>query len=129
MQFKPSPKQFEAISCHPIASYLGEETSTRITTTSFQVVVESDKVRPQPPLLQTEQPQFPQPHPIRLVIRALLYPCSSSLDTLQQLNVFPIVRGSKVTTELEVRSQDPPKDSLYGVCLLIVLFLHTASHT
>ena len=30
------------------------------TTTSFQVAVASDKVSPQPPLLQTEQPQFSQ---------------------------------------------------------------------
>ena len=32
--------QPEAISSCPIASYLGEETNTRLTTTSFQVVVE-----------------------------------------------------------------------------------------
>ena len=55
--------QLEAISSHPIAYYLGEETNTRLTTTSFQVVTESNKVSPQPSLLQAKQPQFPHPLP------------------------------------------------------------------
>ena len=33
--------QLEPISSHPIVSYLGEETNTCLTTTSFQVLVES----------------------------------------------------------------------------------------
>ena len=33
--------QLEAICSRPIASYLGEETNACLTTTSFQVVVES----------------------------------------------------------------------------------------
>ena len=41
--------QLEAIASRPTASYLGEETNTCLTTTSFQEVVESDKVPPQPP--------------------------------------------------------------------------------
>jgi len=68
IQSKPPLMQLEAISSHPIASYLGEETNTRLTTTSFQVAVESDKVSPQPPLLQTKQPQLPQPLLVRLVL-------------------------------------------------------------
>jgi len=44
--------QLEAIASRPIASYLGEETNTPLTTPSFQVAVESGKVPPQPPLLQ-----------------------------------------------------------------------------
>ena len=40
-----------------------------LTTTSFQVVAESDKVTLEPPLLQNEQPQFPQLLPIRLVLQ------------------------------------------------------------
>lgn len=40
---------FEAAICHPITSYLGEETNSHLTTTSFQVLVESDKVSPEPP--------------------------------------------------------------------------------
>jgi len=46
--------QPEAVSSHPIASYLGEETNTHLTTTAFQVIVESNKVPPQPLLLQTK---------------------------------------------------------------------------
>ena len=49
-------------------SYLGEETNTCLATPSFQAVVESDKVSPQPPLPQTKQPQFPQMLLIRLVL-------------------------------------------------------------
>jgi len=60
--------QHEAIASHPIAGYLGEETTSHLTTTSFQVVVESDKVPPQPPLLQAEQPLLPQPLLIRLAL-------------------------------------------------------------
>jgi len=56
--------QLEAISSRPIAIY-----NTHLTTTSLQAVVESEKVSPQPTLLQTEQPQLPQPLPIRLVLQ------------------------------------------------------------
>ena len=41
------------ITSHSV-SYLGEEADPHLTTTSFQVVVESDKVSPEHPLLQTE---------------------------------------------------------------------------
>ena len=67
--------QLEAIASCPVASYLGEETNTCLTTASFQVVVGSNKVPPQPPLLQTKQPQLLQSH-------------CPSLDTLQQLMSF-----------------------------------------
>jgi len=60
IQSKPPLIQLEAISSLPIANSLGEETSTCLTTTCFQVVVESDKVSPQSPLLQAKQPRFPQ---------------------------------------------------------------------
>jgi len=55
---KPPLMQLEVIASRPIASYLGGETNTCLITTSFQVAVESNKVPPQPPLLQTKQPQF-----------------------------------------------------------------------
>jgi len=77
--------QLEAVSSHPIASYLGEETNPRLTTTSFQGAVESSKVSPQPPLLQTKQPQFPQPLLIRLVLSPASLPCSGQN---QSLSVF-----------------------------------------
>jgi len=54
--------QLEAFSSCPIAGYLGEETNIHHITTSFQVAVESDKVFPLPPLVQTKQSQF-QFHP------------------------------------------------------------------
>jgi len=37
-------------------------------TTSFQAVVESDKLSAEPPLLQTKQPQFPQLLLVALVL-------------------------------------------------------------
>ena len=46
--------QLEAIASHPIASYLGEETNICLTTTSFQVVVESNNVSLQGLLLHTK---------------------------------------------------------------------------
>ena len=39
---------------------MGEEAEPHLTTTSFQVIIESDKVSPQPPLLQTEKSQLLQ---------------------------------------------------------------------
>ena len=60
--------QLEAIASRPITIYPGEDTSTCLSTTSFQVAVESNKVPHQPPLLQTEQAQFPQPLLVRLVL-------------------------------------------------------------
>jgi len=60
IQSEPPLMQLEVVASRPIAGYLGEETNPCLTTPSFQVVVESDKVSLQPPLLQTEQPQLPQ---------------------------------------------------------------------
>ena len=47
IQSKASLVHLEAISSRPITCYLGEETNPHLTTTSFQVVVESDKVSPE----------------------------------------------------------------------------------
>jgi len=95
--------QLEAIASCPIASYLGEETNTCLTTTSFQVVVEISKVPPQPPLLQTEEPQLPQPLLVRLVLQTPHQPRCPSLDTLQPLSVLLVVRGPKLNSVLKVR--------------------------
>jgi len=46
IQSKPPLTQLEATASHPITSCLGEEINSRLTTTSFQVVVESEKVPP-----------------------------------------------------------------------------------
>jgi len=78
IQSKTTLAQFEAVSsCHGYkrlvtrvtkAGYLGEETNTHLATTPFQVVVESDKVSHQLPILQAKQPRFPQPLLARLVL-------------------------------------------------------------
>jgi len=60
--------QLDSIASCPITSYLGEETNTCLTTTSFQVAVESNRVPPQPPLHQTKQPQLPQMLLLRFVL-------------------------------------------------------------
>ncbi|KAK4829933.1 hypothetical protein QYF61_007656 [Mycteria americana] len=66
IQSKPPLVQLEAISSRPIICYLGEETHTHLSTTSFQL-------------------------------------CCPSLDTLQHLNVFLLVRGPKLNTVFEVQ--------------------------
>ncbi|KAK4814173.1 hypothetical protein QYF61_010005 [Mycteria americana] len=103
IQSKPPLVQLEAISSCPIVCYLGEETDPHLSTTSFQVVLESEKVSPQPPFLQAKQPQFPQPLLIRLVLQTLHQLCCPSLDTLQHLNVSLVVGGPKLNTVFEVR--------------------------
>jgi len=47
---------------------MGKETDNHLTTKSFQVVVESYKVSPYSPFLQTKQLQFSQLFLIRLVL-------------------------------------------------------------
>lgn len=44
---KPPLVQIETISSHPITFYLREETDPHLATTSFEIVVDSDKVSPQ----------------------------------------------------------------------------------
>ncbi|KAK4829686.1 hypothetical protein QYF61_006061, partial [Mycteria americana] len=103
IQPKPPLAQLEAISSRPITCYLGEETDPHLSTTSFQVVVESDKISRQPPFLQAKQPQFPQPLLIRLLLQTLHQLRCPSLDTLQHLNVSLVVRGPKMNTVFKVR--------------------------
>ncbi|KAK4818842.1 LOW QUALITY PROTEIN: hypothetical protein QYF61_020061 [Mycteria americana] len=99
-QSKPPLAQLEAISSCPITCYLGEETDPHLSTTSFQVVVESNKVSPQPPFLQAKQPQFLQLLLIRLTLHQLRCP---SLDTQEHLNVSLVVRGPKPNTVFKVQ--------------------------
>ncbi|KAK4813829.1 hypothetical protein QYF61_001833 [Mycteria americana] len=107
IQSKPPLVQPEAISSCPITCYLGEETDTHLSTTSFQVVVESNKVSPQPPFLQAKQPQFPQPLLIRLLLQTLHQLCCPSLHTLQHLNVSLVVGGPKLNTVFEGHDHFP----------------------
>ena len=53
--------QLEAIPSSLITSYTTEEADPNLSTTSFRVVIVINKVSPEPPLLQTEQSQLPQP--------------------------------------------------------------------
>ncbi|KAK4815655.1 hypothetical protein QYF61_005217 [Mycteria americana] len=101
IQSKPPLAQLEAISSRPITCYLGEETDPHLSTASFQVVVESDKVSPQPPFLQAKQPQVPQPLLIRLLLQTLHQLRCPSLDMLQPLNVSLVVRVPKLNTVFE----------------------------
>ncbi|KAK4819924.1 hypothetical protein QYF61_015299 [Mycteria americana] len=103
IQSKPPLAQLEAISSCPITCYLGEETDPHLSTTSFQVVVEGNKVSPQPPFLQAKQPQLPQPLLIRLLLQTLHQLRCPSLHTLQHLNVSLVVRGPKLNTVSEVQ--------------------------
>ncbi|KAK4828313.1 hypothetical protein QYF61_025325 [Mycteria americana] len=103
IQSKHPLAQLEADYSRPITCYLGEETDPHLTTTSFQVVVESNKVSPQPPFLQAKQSQFPQPLLIRLVLQTLHQLRCPSLDTLQPLNVSLVVGGPKLNTVFEVQ--------------------------
>ena len=91
IQPKPPLSQPEAVSSCPIPCSLGAEPSHLLAPFSFQAVVESDKVPPEPSLLQTKPPQVPQPFPITFVLQALhqlhcpsLVPFSTSMSLLQQ---------------------------------------------
>ncbi|KAK4825176.1 LOW QUALITY PROTEIN: hypothetical protein QYF61_024656, partial [Mycteria americana] len=130
IQSKPPLVQPEAISSCPITCYLGEETNPHLSTTSFQVLVESNEVSLQPPLLQAKQPQFPQPILIRLTLHQLRCP---SLDTLQHLNVFLVVRGPKLNTAFHAQHLPPayarqenkdrqaPKVTLGSLGIMVIL--------
>ena len=96
--------QLEAVPSCPVAYYLVKETHPQLSAPFFHVVVEGDEVSPQPPLLLTKQPQFPQPLLLQHVLQTLhQLHCLSSLDTLQHLNVFLVVRGPKLNTVFEVQ--------------------------
>ena len=85
---------------HPITCHLRKVTDTLFAAT-FQEVVESDKVSPEPPLLQTEQSQFPQPLSVRpLCAPDLSQLCCTSVGML--LDVFLAVTDPKLNTVLKV---------------------------
>jgi len=94
----------------PVLSRLTQEDAPHLSTTPFQAVVESNDVTPEPPLLQTEQSQFPQLLLIRLVLQTTKQLCYPSLSVLQCLNVFfvVVVRGSKLSTVRGATSPEIP---------------------
>jgi len=122
--------QLEAISPCPITCYLGKDTDIHLTPSSLQVVVESDKVSPQPPFLQTKQPRLPQLLLIRLVLQTLHQLRYPSLDRLQQLHVLLVVRGPEQNTVFKMRPQQSLSFSLKRlylrcyVALVGIKFLH-----
>ncbi|KAK4831331.1 LOW QUALITY PROTEIN: hypothetical protein QYF61_016820, partial [Mycteria americana] len=122
IQSKPPLVQPEAISSRPITCDLGEETDP--TSLHPPAAVESDEVSPQPPFLQAEQPQVPQPLPISLVLQTLPQLHCPSLDTLQPLKVSLGVGGPKLNTAFEVRPhQCRVQGTITALVLLATLFL------
>ncbi|KAK4830730.1 hypothetical protein QYF61_013180 [Mycteria americana] len=87
IQSKPPLAQLEAISSHPMACYLGEETNPHLSTTYFQA----------------KQSQLPQPLLIRLLLQTLHQLRCPSLHPLQYLNIPLVVGGPKLNTGFEVR--------------------------
>ncbi|KAK4821282.1 hypothetical protein QYF61_017646 [Mycteria americana] len=119
IQSKPPLAQLEAISSCPIACYLGEETDPHLSTTSFQVVEESDEVSPQPPFLQAKQSQVPQLLLIRLLLQTLPQLRCPSLYALQPLNIPLVVGGPTLNTAFEAAFQPlfPKPVALHGVAV------------
>ncbi|KAK4824310.1 hypothetical protein QYF61_013055 [Mycteria americana] len=82
---------------------------------TLSVVVESDKVSPQPPFLQAKQPQFPQPLLTGLVLQTLHQLCCPSLD-LNVLHVFLVYSRCGLTSA-------EYKGTITSLLLLATLFL------
>lgn len=72
VQFEPPLAQLVAISSGPLTGCLGEEVDLHLSATSFQIILESGKVTPQPPFSQTKHLQLLQPHLKRLTTRVPL---------------------------------------------------------
>ena len=101
--------QFEAISLCPIISQQRNEVITILTATSCLVAVENNEVSPQPPLLQTKQPYFPQLLLICPFFQPLYELCHSSLHEPEQFNIPHAVRGPKLNTVIKVQSHQCPR--------------------
>ncbi|TRZ12529.1 hypothetical protein HGM15179_014580 [Zosterops borbonicus] len=95
IQYKLPLEQPKATSC-----YLREEADPHQGATSFQRVVESDKVTPEPLFLQTKQPQLPQPLLRGFVLQTLHQLHCPSLDTLQHLCAL-LLQGLELDREPE----------------------------
>ncbi|KAJ7422271.1 hypothetical protein BTVI_14832 [Pitangus sulphuratus] len=100
IQSKALLAQLEVLSSCPITYYLAEKTNPQLTTASFQIAVESNKVSQEPPFIQAQQPQFTQLL-IRVALQTLHQLRCPSLDMLQNLNIFLVMHGSKLDTVFE----------------------------
>jgi len=102
----------------PISNYLGEEANPHLSITSLQVGVDSNKVSPEPPpdhtipIPSTTPQQTCAPDPSQF--------CCPSVDTLQGLHVFLVVRDPKLSivlrcglTRLSTGEQSTPCSYLY----------------
>jgi len=79
-----------------------EEADSPLTSSSLQVVLESDKVTSELPLIQIKQSQFPQLLLIGLMLQSPHQLCCPSLNMLQGLNVLLLLRDPKSNTVLKV---------------------------
>lgn len=89
---------------------MGEETNPHLAPPSCHRVAETEKVPPEPPLPQAEQPQLPQPFLTGSVLQILHQLCFPSLNLLQHLDVFPELREPELNTALEVWPHQCPAE-------------------
>jgi len=95
--------QLESIPSSSVASYNSWKKRPTLTSPQlpFQVVAGSDKVTPEPPLLQAEPSQFLLLLLIRLLLQMSHWLHYPSLITLQGLSVLLVVRSPKLNTVFE----------------------------
>ena len=98
VQPEPFLAQLEAIPSSPITSHMREEADPQLTTTSLHVVIESNKVFPEPPLLQTEQSQLLQPLLTCVLVSRKLFegntPCLPVAETAWTLRNASVTEGN-----------------------------------
>lgn len=120
-QPKPSLEQFGTVSLCSVTSQLRRETGTPLAAAWRPPLSEAS---PQPPPLQTKQPQHPQPSLTIFVSQSLhQLPCSS-LHMLKQLHVLLVEKTPKLSTVFEVR---PDQCHIQGASHLPSPTGHTSS--
>lgn len=90
VQTEPSLEELDTASSCPVTC-LGKETNPLLSTTSFQSVVESDKVPPKSLFLHDKQPQLPQLLLIWIVLAFHLWIVYLSSSTEYVLSLFFLV--------------------------------------
>lgn len=86
---------------HSLRLYLGAETDPHLATSSFQEVVESDKVSPSRLFSRLNNPSS-LCLLIGFVLQTLHQPCCSCLDAFEHLIVLPELGGPEQDTALKV---------------------------